>query len=74
MYVPEVHDMPSMERPVVPCAATRNPYESSCVTHVSQQKVSHDPNTASTDSIDFDAPFLPDSTGDTSNNDMNFVS
>eukprot|EP00957_Ditylum_brightwellii_P136020 10372715-Ditylum_brightwellii.AAC.1 len=70
MYVPEVHDMPSMNRPVVPYAAARYPYASSCVTHTSQQKVSHYPNTASTDSIDFNAPSLPDSTGNNNNKDV----
>eukprot|EP00957_Ditylum_brightwellii_P122424 9334826-Ditylum_brightwellii.AAC.1 len=50
MYVPEVHDMPFMQRVVVPYAAARNPYTgtSSRETHTSQQKVSHYPNTAST--------------------------
>eukprot|EP00957_Ditylum_brightwellii_P204013 15337214-Ditylum_brightwellii.AAC.1 len=91
MYVPEVHNLPSMQRAVVPYAAARNPYVSACVTHTSQQRVSKYPNTASTgeyapthrwstsppapdtnsacnlmDGIDFDAPFLPDSTGDNS--------
>eukprot|EP00957_Ditylum_brightwellii_P199503 15207760-Ditylum_brightwellii.AAC.1 len=47
-YVPEVHDIPSTERVIVPYAAARNPYTSSCVIHTSQQKVSHHPNTAST--------------------------
>eukprot|EP00957_Ditylum_brightwellii_P107887 8229803-Ditylum_brightwellii.AAC.1 len=47
-YVPEVHGMPSMERAIVPYAAARNPYASFCVTHMSQQKVSHYPNIAST--------------------------
>eukprot|EP00957_Ditylum_brightwellii_P178275 13578172-Ditylum_brightwellii.AAC.1 len=64
--VPDVHDMPSMQRAVVSYAAARNPYASSCVTHTSQQKVSHYPTTASTDGTDFNTPFLPDSTGDTS--------
>ena len=48
MYVPEVHNMTSMERAVVPYAAARNPYASSHVTHTPQQKVPHYPNTAST--------------------------
>eukprot|EP00957_Ditylum_brightwellii_P190702 14517957-Ditylum_brightwellii.AAC.1 len=48
MYVPEVHDIPSMERTIVLYAAARNPYTSSCVTHTSQQKVSHYPYIAST--------------------------
>eukprot|EP00957_Ditylum_brightwellii_P141459 10776784-Ditylum_brightwellii.AAC.1 len=94
MYVPKVHDMPSMERAVVSYAAARNPYTFSCVTHSLQQKVPHYPNTASTDEyapmhrwsagppspdtnsvrnlmdgIDFNAPFLPGSTGDTSKSD-----
>eukprot|EP00957_Ditylum_brightwellii_P158803 12087478-Ditylum_brightwellii.AAC.1 len=47
-YIPEVHAMPSMERAVVSYAAARNPYATSCVTHISQQKVSNYPNTAST--------------------------
>eukprot|EP00957_Ditylum_brightwellii_P135105 10300902-Ditylum_brightwellii.AAC.1 len=47
-YIPEIHDMPSTQRAVVPYVAARNPYESSCVTNLSQQKVSHYPNTAST--------------------------
>eukprot|EP00957_Ditylum_brightwellii_P082724 6290025-Ditylum_brightwellii.AAC.1 len=47
-YVPEVHDIPSTERAVVPYTAARNLYTSSCVTHMSQQKLSHYPNTAST--------------------------
>eukprot|EP00957_Ditylum_brightwellii_P094951 7230746-Ditylum_brightwellii.AAC.1 len=74
-----------MQRAIVPYAAARNPYASSFVTHMLHQKVSHYPNTASTsefvpthrwntsppvpDGIDFDAPFFPDSTDDTSNND-----
>ena len=94
MYVPEVHDIPSTERAIVPYAAARNPYASSRMTHTSQQKVSHCQNIASTrsyvpthrwntspptpatnsvrnltDGIDFDAPFFPDSTGDTSKSD-----
>eukprot|EP00957_Ditylum_brightwellii_P136402 10403458-Ditylum_brightwellii.AAC.1 len=48
-YVPEVHDISSMQRAIVPYAAARNPYTSSHVTHMLQQKVSHYPNTASTD-------------------------
>eukprot|EP00957_Ditylum_brightwellii_P177291 13506082-Ditylum_brightwellii.AAC.1 len=48
VYIPEVHDMPSMERAVVSYVAARNPYASSCVTHTSQQEESHYPNTAST--------------------------
>eukprot|EP00957_Ditylum_brightwellii_P115809 8833368-Ditylum_brightwellii.AAC.1 len=48
MYVPEVHDIPSTERAIVLYTAARNPYASSCVTHTSQKKVSHYPNTAST--------------------------
>eukprot|EP00957_Ditylum_brightwellii_P173749 13228397-Ditylum_brightwellii.AAC.1 len=67
MYVPELQDIPSMQRAVVPYATARNPYASSCATHTSQQKVSHYLNIASTDGIDFNAPFLPDSTGDNSN-------
>eukprot|EP00957_Ditylum_brightwellii_P164227 12503050-Ditylum_brightwellii.AAC.1 len=47
MYLPEVHDIPSTERAVVPYAAARNPYASSYVAHTSQQKVSHYLNTAS---------------------------
>eukprot|EP00957_Ditylum_brightwellii_P103299 7872506-Ditylum_brightwellii.AAC.1 len=83
-----------MQRSIVLYAAARNPYVSACVAYMSQQKVSHYLNTASTgefvpthrwntsqpvpdtnsvcnlmDDIDFDARFLPDSTGDTSNND-----
>ena len=94
MYVPEVHDIPSTERAIVPYAAARNPYASSRMTHTSQQKVSHCQTIASTcsyvpthrwntspptpathsvrnltDGIDFDAPFFPDSTGDTSKSD-----
>eukprot|EP00957_Ditylum_brightwellii_P178759 13616219-Ditylum_brightwellii.AAC.1 len=93
-YILELHDMPSMQRAVAPYVAARNPYASSCVTHMLHQKVSHYLNTASTgefvsmhrwstsppaldtnsvsnlmDGIDFDAPFLLDSTGDTSNKD-----
>eukprot|EP00957_Ditylum_brightwellii_P019376 1461608-Ditylum_brightwellii.AAC.1 len=37
-----------MQRAVVPYAAARNPFASSCVTHTPQQKVSHYPNTDST--------------------------
>eukprot|EP00957_Ditylum_brightwellii_P029778 2252404-Ditylum_brightwellii.AAC.1 len=48
MNVPEVHDIPSIERVIIPYAAARNSYTSSCVTHMSQQKVSHYPNNAST--------------------------
>eukprot|EP00957_Ditylum_brightwellii_P059700 4532651-Ditylum_brightwellii.AAC.1 len=48
MYVPEVHDIPSVQRAVVPYAAYRNPYASSYKTQTSQQKVSHYPITAST--------------------------
>eukprot|EP00957_Ditylum_brightwellii_P107316 8188584-Ditylum_brightwellii.AAC.1 len=84
-----------MERAVVSYAAARNPYTASCMTHRSQQKVSHYPNTTSTsdcvpthrwstslpapdtnyvcnlaDGIDFNGPFLPDSTGDTSKSDV----
>eukprot|EP00957_Ditylum_brightwellii_P039654 3000227-Ditylum_brightwellii.AAC.1 len=55
-----------MQSAVVPYAADRNPYASSCMTHTSQQKVSNYPNTASIDGIDFKAPFFPDSTGDNS--------
>eukprot|EP00957_Ditylum_brightwellii_P018951 1425898-Ditylum_brightwellii.AAC.1 len=69
MYIPEVHDMPFMQTAVFPYAAAKNPYASSCVTHTPQQKVSHYPNITSTDGIDFDATFLPDSTADTSNSD-----
>eukprot|EP00957_Ditylum_brightwellii_P125378 9555865-Ditylum_brightwellii.AAC.1 len=83
-----------MERAVVPYAAARNPYASFCVTHMSQQKVSHYLNTTSTgeyvptyrwstsptasdtnsvrnltDGIDFNAPCLSDSTGNTSKSD-----
>eukprot|EP00957_Ditylum_brightwellii_P042558 3222351-Ditylum_brightwellii.AAC.1 len=48
MYIPEVHDIASTERAVVPYAAARNPYTSSYVTHTLQQKLSYYPNTAST--------------------------
>eukprot|EP00957_Ditylum_brightwellii_P098408 7497666-Ditylum_brightwellii.AAC.1 len=48
MYVPEVHDILSTERAIVPYVAARNPYASSSVTHMSQQKVSHYPNITST--------------------------
>eukprot|EP00957_Ditylum_brightwellii_P156703 11927260-Ditylum_brightwellii.AAC.1 len=48
MYVPEVYDIPSTKRAIVPYAADRNPYASSYVTHTSQQKLSHYPNTVST--------------------------
>eukprot|EP00957_Ditylum_brightwellii_P101958 7771128-Ditylum_brightwellii.AAC.1 len=37
-----------MKRAIVPYAAARNPCPSSCVTHMSQQKVSHYMNAAST--------------------------
>eukprot|EP00957_Ditylum_brightwellii_P123452 9412076-Ditylum_brightwellii.AAC.1 len=37
-----------MERAIIPYAAAKNSYTSSCVTHTSQQKVAHYPNTAST--------------------------
>eukprot|EP00957_Ditylum_brightwellii_P204875 15341162-Ditylum_brightwellii.AAC.1 len=47
-YVPEVHGILSTERAAVPYAAARSPYISFHVTHTSQQKVSHYPNTAST--------------------------
>eukprot|EP00957_Ditylum_brightwellii_P058604 4444809-Ditylum_brightwellii.AAC.1 len=45
-YIPEVLDLPSTHRAVVPYA--RNPYASACVTHMSQQKVLKHPNIAST--------------------------
>eukprot|EP00957_Ditylum_brightwellii_P193838 14760555-Ditylum_brightwellii.AAC.1 len=48
MYVPEVHDIPSTERAIVPYTAARNPYASSSVTNMSQQKVSHYLNITST--------------------------
>eukprot|EP00957_Ditylum_brightwellii_P166008 12639330-Ditylum_brightwellii.AAC.1 len=41
MFVSEVHDMPSMQRAIVSYTAARNPYGSSPVTHMSQQKVLH---------------------------------
>ena len=47
-YVPEVHDIPSTEKAIVPYAAARNPYASSRMPHTSQQKVSQRQNLAST--------------------------
>eukprot|EP00957_Ditylum_brightwellii_P084196 6401798-Ditylum_brightwellii.AAC.1 len=72
MYIPELHDMPSTQRAIVPYTAARNPYASSHVTHTSQQKVSHCPSTVSTDGIYCDAQFLCDSTGDNNNKDAFF--
>eukprot|EP00957_Ditylum_brightwellii_P165840 12626359-Ditylum_brightwellii.AAC.1 len=48
MYAPELTDMPSMQRSLVPYAAARNPYVPSNVTHKPQQKMSHYLNTTST--------------------------
>eukprot|EP00957_Ditylum_brightwellii_P099894 7611996-Ditylum_brightwellii.AAC.1 len=47
-YVPEIHDIPSVEKAIVPYAAARNSYASSHVAHTSEQKVSHCLNIAST--------------------------
>eukprot|EP00957_Ditylum_brightwellii_P001963 151133-Ditylum_brightwellii.AAC.1 len=46
MYVPEVHDLPSTHRTVVPYTAARNPYASACVAHMPQQKVPKHQNIA----------------------------
>eukprot|EP00957_Ditylum_brightwellii_P062036 4707957-Ditylum_brightwellii.AAC.1 len=48
MYVPEVDDIPSTKKAIVPYAAARNPYASSRIPHTSQQKVSLCQNIAST--------------------------